>query len=196
MVDVKANVEFPNFKMTIYTHEFILQNVDDVLNHCLNLSVQNDDWDKYNLFSSNEKPIKLMAEQLHYEVSKFNRNDQVRKDLWINGWFNIIYKGESIAPHFHSAETESYYSCNVSLDNYNTRTLFYPPWGDRYGHVISVENSKGKGMFSPQWLWHEVPESNEDIRYTLGIDIHTDAMMINHDKNAPIAYSRRLLDCY
>lgn len=196
MVDVKAEAEFPNFSMKIYTHEFILENVDEVLDYCLNLKVENDDWDKYNLFNSNDKPIKDMALQIHKEISCFNKNNEIRNDLWINGWFNIIKYGESIAPHFHSAEKESYYSCNISLQNYSTKTLFYPPWGDRHGHIIAIDNSKGKGMFFPQWLWHEVPTSNEKIRYTLGIDIHTDAMMEKHDPNAPIAYSRKLTEFY
>ena len=126
----------------------------------------------------------------------FNHNGEKRNDLWINGWVNILHKHDNINPHFHSAEKESYYSCNISLNNYNSKTLFYPPWGDRNGHIIVQDNGKGQGMFFPQWLWHEVPPIDDPIRYTLGIDIHTDEMMKTADKTAPIRFSRKLNELY
>ena len=198
MVEIRCQILVPNFQMTIYTHEFFLEHdlIDDVLEYCKNLRVKNDEWDKYNLFNSDDPIIKKLAIRLHDEVSLFNANGEKRSDLWINGWFNIIPKNCGIKPHFHGAESHSYFSCNVSLDDYNTQTLFYPPWLDRHGHIIRIDNKKGQGMFFPQWLWHEVEPHEEPIRYTLGLDINTDLMMESADMSYPVRHSRKLNEFY
>ena len=196
MVEVIAQAEFPGFKMKIRTHQFTLSKTltDEVLEHVMQMDLEA--WDSYNLFDTDVDCIRQLAKKLHYEAGQFNRYGEIRNDLWINGWVNLLHKNDSIKPHFHSAEKNSYYSCNISLDNYTSKTLFYPPWGDRHGHIIEQENIKGRGMFFPQWLWHEVPPIEDEIRYTLGIDIHTDEMMENHDTTAPITRSIKLNEVY
>lgn len=196
MVEVVAKAEFPGFKMEIRTHEFHLTEklTNDIRNYVMGIGWT--EWDSYNLFDHEEDCIKELAKVLHNEVCHFNHNAEKRNDLWINGWVNILYKNDSIKPHWHSAEKKSYYSCNVCLDNYESHTIFYPPWGDRNGHIITQKNTKGSGMFFPPWLWHEVPPISDPIRYTIGLDIHTDESMKDHDKNAPISRSRRLHEVY
>lgn len=196
MVEVVAKAGFPGFSMEIRTHQFTLsEELTDSVRHFV-MGLGEREWDGYNLFDEKEDCIKELAKVLHHEVGQFNHYAEVRDDLWINGWVNLLFENDSINPHFHSAEKESYYSCNISLDNYISKTVFYPPWGDRNGHIIVQDNVKGRGMFFPQWLWHEVPPIKDPVRYTLGIDIHTDEMMKIADQSAPIRFSRKLNEIY
>lgn len=205
MPQIVARMSVPNFTMEVYNHPFILQNyqlADKLIEYCKSQNLLNHEWKDYNIFKSEDPSIKKVAQQIHMEVSQFNENAFKRKDLWINGWFNILECHDSIKPHFHSAEKYSYFSGNICLGDYNTKTIFYPPWGDRTGHTIEMENKKGYGMFFPSWLWHEVPTSLEDIRYTLAFDIHTqdgmdDYWQNQHDKDpAPIQRSVKLYEIY
>ena len=198
MVDILATAEFPDFKMRIATQPFVVNETTTNELREYAIGIGDVDWTSYNIFddAKDHECIRRLAKQIHLNTGQFNENGWTKNNLWINGWVNVLYENESIAPHFHSAEKESYYSCNVSLDDYNSKTIFYPPWGDRNGHIISIDNTKGAGMLFPQWLWHEVPPITDSVRYTLGIDIHTDEMMMAADMAAPIRHSRKLHELY
>lgn len=196
MVSILAQAEFPGFSMQVHNHEFHLTSklTDEIREYVSDF--KDKPWDSYNLFDEDADCIKKLAEIIHNEVSQFNHYGEKRYDLYINGWVNVLWKWDSIKPHWHSAEKNSYYSCNISLDNYKSKTLFYPPWGDRNGHVIEMENNKGQGWFFPAWLWHEVPTIEDEERFTIGLDIHTADAYHQRDCTAPINRSRVLHEIY
>lgn len=173
----------------------------DKLRERLLIFFKNSDWNSHNIFSLNDSAINEFKDILKTHLLSFCKaaDIQINQPIYILGWLNCLKPNETIKTHFHSLETLNFFSCNVSLDEYDTSTSFYVPWIDRYGDILQVSNSKGQCCIFPSWLWHSV-EKNKDVRYSLGIDFYTqerinDYFSREHDISpAPIQFAIKFID--
>jgi hypothetical protein len=141
-------------------------------------------WDSHNIFLTEHSSISKLKKHLCDTIEQFMIEAQIddKNNLYILGWLNHLQPGQFIQEHFHSLEKNNFFSCNVSLDDYSTKTSFYVPWIDRYGDIFCVSNENGKSCLFPSWLWHSV-ENNNSQRFTLGIDFYTEKRMEEYFKN-------------
>jgi len=197
------SIESFRFNMQADFYKFQLDSnlTKKILLDLKNKNLNNDDWNTYNIFSFDDNSIKNLKNSLLENLFVFLNDADINipKKIYALGWLNILKPKDTIAEHFHSLEKNNFFSCNVSLDNYNSVTTFHLPWADRYGDIIEIENLKGSSFIFPSWLWHGVYNVDKE-RYSLGIDFYTqerisDYFEKEHDKNpAPIQYATLIYD--
>ena len=175
-----------------YLKEYAKNNIIDKKLNKLDFNSDSTDqyWNKYNIFSVKHETINGIKKKIIGSYNDFliAYKKEPEKELWINGWLNILTKGESLKIHNHSMNSNSYLSGNIVLTDCKTTTNFLPPLLEHmpeYG-VLKIPNFVGSLTMFPQWVHHYVDAVEEDIRITLGFDLHTRGAMDYYNNNQTI----------
>jgi hypothetical protein len=204
-----------NFKVPIWADTIELGRTTDIYefiknNYCQIKAYSSKDqqpqdymsWQSYNLFSYNLPSLddikKNIIESYNQFVQEYNIAPQ--QELWINGWLNVLEPGQQIPIHNHSMHENSYLSGFINFTENNSTTDIHLPQLDKVKEVgiIKIPNRVGTLVMFPQWVFHSVDIVTENLRISLGFDLHT-AQSINYSKqfnkniNLPIHRSVRLI---
>ena len=205
-----------NYKLPIWVDDietdsfnFLLNYSKEIIDKGLNRKDALEDkdkhhWSSYNIFSIQDKNIDSLKEQIIKVYYNFIKELKVNpeKELWINGWVNILTRGYGIKFHRHACHTNSYLSGNIIITESNDATKFIVPSFDENSYypndVIDVTNKLGTISMFPQWATHYVEPIQEELRITIGFDLHTKSAMEyctehNPDKDLPVKRSVRLI---
>lgn len=146
--------------------------------HLADRTKETSHWDKYNLFveMKDDPTIQNIQKSIKQSYKDFVKSiEGEEKEVYINGWLNIMTKGMDLLRHCHGNHENSYLSGNLCLTDIKTsRTSFaLPDWYDptRF-HIHHEQNKKGHFNLFPQWMHHWVDTIDEDLRIVLGFDLH------------------------
>jgi len=173
-----------------YIFDIDVEIIDSLFKFLSKTSIKNEDWNTYNLFTFDDLSVDQFKTNVvkNFKIFCKEANIDFPDKLFGLCWLNILEPNENLNTHFHSLETNSFFSCNVSLGHYTSTTSFHLPWADRYGDYIEIQNCKGGACIFPSWLWHGV-YNNTEKRYTLGIDFYTEDRIkdyfLREHNNAP-----------
>jgi hypothetical protein len=175
-----------NFKVPIW-HDALILNEDDnkeIKAYCqnkilyeknINANYVKNSWHKTNIFSEKLNFVEKIKIKIKESYEVFAENYGVsQKEIWINGWINLLTKGENLVEHCHSMNENSYLSGVIILSECdNTTTDFYLPQLEHIPEVgvLKIENKKGNIVMFPQWLYHSVSAVKQDVRITMGFDL-------------------------
>jgi hypothetical protein len=164
------------------------------------LSLDDNYWNKYNIFDIDELDTTLLKNEIikSYYVFMDIYKTQKEQEIWINGWANVLSKGNGLKIHMHGDHENSYLSGNIILSDTKIPTDFLMPQFEHmndYGKLRLTNPIGGINMF-PQWLYHEAINNTEDIRITLAFDLFTKNGIEYynlHKNNMPISRAIRLI---
>jgi hypothetical protein len=98
--------------------------------------------------------------------------------LYSNAWFNVMRKGDFLHTHCHGHAINTYLSGALILSPTTTSstTFLLPQFHqmDEYG-PLNIKNAQHDLMLFPHWLFHRVDPIDEDLRISVGFDVHTQA---------------------
>jgi len=168
--------------------------ISDYVSYILNLKNQDPDyikktWYKKNLFAEDLNFVKLLEKEIirSYKDFVFTYQVECKKNIWINGWLNILTKGENLGIHCHSMSENSYISGAAILSecHENSTTNFYIPQLEHHDDVgtIRIKNNVGDLMMFPQWMFHSVNTVGSSVRISLGFDLFTEESIEYFSKN-------------
>jgi len=155
-------------------------------------------WIKYNLFVElkDDPTTKNIIKNIKRAYKDFVKEiEGEEKELYINGWLNILTKNMDLKRHCHGNHQNSYLSGNLTLTDCQTSVTKFilPNWDNptRF-HTHLVKSKKGHFNLFPQWQYHWVEPIDEELRITLGFDLHLkDAVdyywQNNGDKDLPLS---------
>ena len=157
-----------------WTHENIISK-----NHHLDdRTKETSYWDKYNLFveMKDDDTIQYIQKSIKKSYKEFVKTiEGEEKEVYLNGWLNVMTKDMNLLRHCHANHENSYLSGNLLITEPTTsRTSFaLPDWFDptKY-HVHHEQNKLGHFNLFPQWLHHWVDPIDEDLRIVIGFDLH------------------------
>jgi hypothetical protein len=132
-------------------------------------------WNSYNIFNEvNLEKLKQKIVKSYYEFVDCYGVER-KSELWINGWINVIEHGIDIPSHNHAIHTNSYLSGFINFTENDSTTDMYIPLIDRLKEVepIKISNDVGNLTLFPSWLFHSVDCVKEDVRISMGFDLHT-----------------------
>lgn len=155
-------------------------------------------WNKYNLFVElkDDPSTKNIIKNIKRAYKDFVKEiEGEEKELYINGWLNILTKNMDLKRHCHANHQNAYLSGNLILTDCQTSVTKFilPNFEDPtsfYTHL--VKNKKGHFNLFPQWQHHWVEPIDEELRIVLGFDLHLkDAVdyywQNNGDKDLPLS---------
>ena len=160
-------------------------------------------WNKYNLFKElDNQCINSVKKDIIRAYKQFCKEMGAKeeKKLWINGFLNIMERGDKLGIHNHGRHDNAYLSGNLCLtDTKHTTNFILPNWEKptQY-HIIKFKNEIGVFNLFPQWVNHYVDTIAEDLRIVLGFDLNTNKAMNyykkhNKEKKLPIGTSIKLI---
>jgi hypothetical protein len=146
--------------------------------HLADRTKESSHWDKYNLFVElkDDPTVQNIQKSIKQSYKDFIKSiEGEEREVYLNGWLNIMTKGMNLLRHCHANHENSYLSGNLCLTDVKTsRTAFaLPDWYDptRF-HIHHEKNKKGHFNLFPQWMHHWVDPIDEDLRIVLGFDLH------------------------
>jgi len=161
---------------------------------------QLDLWKTYNFFTVSHPFIDVLLKNIIISYKEFCLEYKVepKKELWINGWMNLMKEGMDLPMHCHATHENSYLSGVYVLTENDSSTKFFTPQlqNMREHGIVDIKNKVGQLIMFPQWLFHKVDAVKEQRRYTIGFDLHTpealDYYRQNYKEKSPIGNSIKI----
>jgi hypothetical protein len=177
---------------------------NDFISNVEKFYTQLDLWKNYNLFNIQHPFVDALLEKIITSYKNFCLEYKVepKKELWVNGWMNLMKEGMDLPIHCHSTHKNSYLSGVYILTQNDSSTKFFTPQLQNmheYGYgIVDVKNKIGQLIIFPQWLFHRVETVKEQKRYTIGFDLHTPEAIDyytqqNNKEKLPIGNSIRII---
>jgi hypothetical protein len=155
-------------------------------------------WNSYNIFEElNLYTIKQKIINSYYNFVDTYGVER-KSVLWANGWLNVLEHGIDIPEHNHAIHQNSYLSGFINFTENNSTTNMFIPLVDRMKEVeqVKILNNVGNLTLFPSWLFHSVDKVEDDLRISLGFDLHTSEAYDYanlHNKDSIIIKSIRLI---
>ena len=147
----------------------------------------------YNIFSWDHPEIDKLKDNItefHHEYYKqsLEKND-LPPELWVNGWMNVMKKGQVIRKHAHGYLEWTYLSGHFTVQSSDTQTVYVNPYEhmtdsrmtkdlksgvlDRYSHrLYAADNIAGRMALFPSFVPHfTTTHDGDDYRITLAFDM-------------------------
>ena len=147
----------------------------------------------YNIFSWDNVEINNLKEEIikfhnDYFRESLQRND-LPSELWINGWMNVMNKGQVIRKHAHGYLEWTYLSGHFTVQSSDTQTVYVNPYEhmtdstmikdmksgrlDKYSHrLYAADNIAGRMALFPSFVPHfTTTHDGDDYRITLAFDM-------------------------
>ena len=137
-------------------------------------------WHGFNVFMWTESPAVAFQQFVKQAyLSYIQAIGAPRQRCFIQGWANVVRKGEKLAAHAHDQMPTSYVSGNYCVSTQASATIYHPPYhydrAVRQKFCLRVENRPGMLTLFPSGIFHETtPYEGDDSRVTLAFDINVD----------------------
>ena len=130
----------------------------------------------YNIFDWDHPEIIKLKSNIIRNFQIYNKEcevDTLPVELWAQGWFNIMSKGQQVNPHLHDITSKSYLSGNFSVKVKNTSTCYMSPINQIYEpEIIDIENECGNMSLFPSSIIHYTStHQDDDPRITIAFDL-------------------------
>jgi hypothetical protein len=197
-------IDSVNLGETLELYEFIKNNYQRIKTYNDKSQEPTDymSWQSYNLFAYDLSCLENIKKNIFNSYINFTReyNVSIEKELWINGWVNVLEPGCEIPIHNHSMHENSYLSGFINFTENDSTTDLHLPQLDKIKEVgvVHIPNHPGTLALFPQWTFHSVSRVTENLRISIGFDLHTVSSIEyskTHysDSKLPIHKSIRLL---
>ena len=147
----------------------------------------------YNIFSWDNVEINNLKEEIikfhnDYFRESLQRND-LPPELWVNGWMNVMKKGQVIRKHAHGYREWTYLSGHFTVQSSDTQTVYVNPYEHmtdstmikdiksgrledyKYSHY-AADNIAGRMALFPSFVPHfTTTHDGDDYRITLAFDM-------------------------
>jgi len=138
-------------------------------------------WHGFNTFVWEEPAMRTYQAFVRESYRRFMDNLKLpRPRTWIQGWVNILGRGERLASHCHDQTPTAFLSGNFCVAAAGSATLYYPPYvslqDDHPGdNCLAVKNTPGLLTLFPSTVFHATtPHEGDDKRISLAFDIHVE----------------------
>jgi hypothetical protein len=129
----------------------------------------------YNVFNFKNKEIKKIKELILKTHKKFIKylNIEITKNLWIQCWFNVMRKGESIKAHLHGTNPDTYLGGHICVEVQDTSTNYINPVNQiNDPEIYYSKNEIGKITLFQNCIPHFTDIHNSDKeRITIAFDL-------------------------
>jgi hypothetical protein len=133
---------------------------------------------RYSLFNvinfKNKEIIKIKKEILNIHDKLLNNlKIKIPKNLWIQCWFNVMRKGQSIKPHIHGVTPNTYLGGHICVQVENTHTNYINPVNQiNDSEIYYSKNEVGKITLFQNCIPHFTDMHNsEKERITIAFDL-------------------------
>ncbi len=93
-------------------------------------------WHGFNIFTWEEPAMRHFQGFVHQSYRRFMQSLQLpRPRTWVQGWVNILRKGERLKPHCHDQMATAYLSGNYCIAAAGSSTMYFPPYLSLQGRV-------------------------------------------------------------
>ena len=132
-------------------------------------------YDSFNVFNfKNKKILKIKKAILKIHKKLLDHlNIEIPKNLWIQCWFNVMRKGESIKPHIHGTDPDTYLGGHICVQVENTHTNYINPVNQiNDPEIYYSKNEIGKITLFQNCIPHftDIHNSDEE-RITIAFDL-------------------------
>lgn len=151
-------------------------------------------WNSYNIFNQNIFSMDYIRSLINGCYKNFCREYNIECDpeTRINGWINLLKRGDFIPEHIHSSHENSYITGIINFSNYTVETIFKTPI-TLEEFVITSE--PGVITIFPQWIRHRVDATSKS-RNTMAFDFFSSKewnYFNNNQKDGDYPISRSIL---
>ena len=130
---------------------------------------------QYNVFKWRNKEITKLKNNIILLHNKFINylNIKIDSKIYINSWFNILRKKQSIKTHLHGTTPDSYLSGNICVSCDGTSTVYINPVNTINDPVTyKSKNIVGKIiLFQSNIPHYSTPHKNDKERMTIAFDL-------------------------
>jgi len=130
---------------------------------------------QYNVFKWRNKEITKLKNNIILLHNKFINylNIKIDSKIYINSWFNILRKKQSIKTHLHGTTPDSYLSGNICVSCDGTSTVYINPINTINDPVTyKSKNIVGKIiLFQSNIPHYSTPHKNDKERMTIAFDL-------------------------
>ena len=151
-------------------------------------------WGSYNLLSFDNPEIKKIRNNIFVKYLSFMDAVGIeRSDVYIQCWFNVLRKGQSIKPHIHSTGPYCYLGGHITVQSEHTETVYINPINQiNEPQEYKSLNEIGKITFFQQNIPHYTTiHDGESERISIAFDI---VMKEGIDFTKPASKNMILLD--
>lgn len=156
-------------------------------------------WHGFNVFAWQEPAMRSFQDFVRQSYRSFMQKLGLRPPrTWVQGWVNVLRKGERFSPHCHDQLPTSYLSGNYCVAAEGTSTIYFPPYsyfvkGElNEEHGFAVKNEPGTLTLFPSMIYHATSlYEGETERISLAFDIHVedrDALGKDGDKGLHVPF--------
>lgn len=128
-----------------------------------------------NLFNSKHPEIKKLEKIIVTIHAKFLKalNVPLYRELYIQGWANVMRKGEGMRTHVHGVHEDAYLGGQISVQVHDTITYYMTPFNQiKDPQVYKSKNEVGKIVLYQTCLPHYTDTETSDIpRITIAFDL-------------------------
>ena len=130
---------------------------------------------QYNVFKWKNKEILKLKQNIILLHNNFLNylNIKLNKTVYINSWFNVLKKNQSIAKHLHGTTPDSYLSGNICISCEDTSTVYLNPINP-INDPITYESKNTMGkiiLFQSNIPHYTTPNNSDKDRMTLAFDL-------------------------
>ena len=130
---------------------------------------------KYNIFKWKNKEITKLKNNIVLLHNKFLEHLNIKTDnkVYINSWFNVLKKNQSIKIHLHGTTPDSYLSGNVCISCDGTSTIYVNPI-NTVNDPVTYESKNEIGkiiLFQSNIPHYTTVHKSEKERITIAFDL-------------------------
>jgi len=130
---------------------------------------------QYNVFKWRNKEITKLKNSIILLHNKFinHLNIKIDNKIYINSWFNILRKKQSIKTHLHGTTPDSYLSGNICVSCDGTSTVYINPI-NTINDPVTYESKNIVGkiiLFQSNIPHYSTPHKNDKERMTIAFDL-------------------------
>ena len=121
-------------------------------------------------------------------ILSISDNNNWWQTLYSKGWFNVLRKGEEMAPHYHGYHEHIFYGFHLTIGTKETFTTYYHPVSFPFyqNDAYHVPNKVGYLTLFPNFIPHSVSPNNYEIpRVSIAGDIFTTSFFEDESVTAP-----------
>ena len=138
----------------------------------------------YNILTWNHPEIKKLRSNIAKNIISYNNEcSNITPDvLWIQCWYNVLRFKQSIKPHAHCAEPNSYLSGHFNVQVNDTSTVYMSPINQLNNpDMINIKNISGDMTLFPSYIFHyTTPHYSLKPRITIAFDVALQKNDHNH----------------
>ena len=170
--DLSNLIDFKDIKYTILGKEkSIIEQYDAGLNDAYT-ELGNDSltsrFEHYNIFDWPEMyKLKSAVKSIHDLFLQYVKVEN--RPIWINGWANVMRKGQQIKTHLHNVDQTCYLGGHICVQTKDTYTHYINPFTKK---IYSSKNEVGKITLFPNWIEHYTDKHiSPKERITVAFDV-------------------------